>query len=432
MQKFTLTANQINNQTKQRISQTKMCKRVILSVLVIVCCHQLFYINGQRLLLETTFIYSFSSSEYNTVQVLSSAIVLQLIPWNIKYINADKATEYVGKEAYSKVQVAVIDTGVDYDHEEFRKRVFYINGYPYYYWGKSCITWGYNVITDEEGLEAVEDYDGHGTACVGIIAALNNDVGIIGVAPGINVYVIKRANEATEELTEESLNKIIEAIKIAAMGPDGIIGTDDDPEVISMSFGFYIDYPELHNIIKWAYNKGIVLVAAAGNKPDLGTSFPAKYPEVIAVGSVDENGHPSSFSSPGEIYAPGENIKTTFKGNGYAIMEGTSFACPHVAATVALMIAEDLKDKKRDLTPKEIREILINTAKQVNVNGKTIRIVDAYAAVKAVTSYNSNPSSDPPIISPYAYSLASSQEDFYENTTKLIVSWSDEYIIDPT
>jgi subtilisin len=129
-----------------------------------------------------------------------------------------------------------------------------------------------------------------------------------------------------------------------------------------MSFGSSVSSQLLEDECSYAYNAGIVLVAAAGNSgPGTDTiGYPAHYSTVIAVGATDSNDVIAYFSSTGSslsVVAPGVSIYSTYKGNTYATLSGTSMACPHVAGTVALILS-----KNNALSPSDVKTLLETTA----------------------------------------------------------------------
>jgi subtilisin family serine protease len=247
------------------------------------------------------------------------------VTWNVDRL-FDGA--YTGDEfASESVQVAILDSGIDSDHPDLVDN----------------IAWTY----DATGSGSTEDDTGHGTHVAGIIAAANNDQGVTGVYSDAEIYAIKTISSETMEGEWEWLE---EAIYAAVRGPDGQAGTEDDADVINMSFGSRDEVPPsyIHDAIKYAYDLGIVLVAAAGNDGDGDPStgevnWPAMYDEVIAVGALSPDNSITEFSNSGdfvEVVAPGDMILSTFLDGSYAQWGGTSMAAPHVSGLAALLIAQ--------------------------------------------------------------------------------------------
>lgn len=285
----------------------------------------------------------------------------QVIPWGISRIHAPDA--WINSTGVG-VQIAVLDTGVDKDHVDL----------------SANIVWGISVVGNKNSTKYRDwkDKNGHGTHVIGTIAALNNDIGVVGVGYNISIYAVKVLNDAGYGTWTDVAEGILWAIK----GPDGIIDKDHDgivagdpdddaAEVISMSFGGTTYSEEVKEAVKLAYSYGIVLVAAAGNEGYEGVTYPAKFDEVIAVAAIDENDSVPSWSSKGlevEISAPGVNILSTVPHNRYDYYSGTSMACPHVSGTVGLMISKILAEN-RTYTVDYIRNILHETADDIGAKG---------------------------------------------------------------
>jgi subtilisin family serine protease len=307
----------------------------------------------------------------------------QEVQWNVEMINAtDVWTTYsttYSDAAYGyhvTVRVAVLDTGIDYKHKDLQGAVSYcvvsLNNGKIFYRG-----------TD---LSKCADQNGHGTHVAGIIAARLNGFGVAGVAPKAVLYAVKVLSASGSGYVSDVAKGIIEATK----GPDGTAGTDDDADVISMSLGGP-DSQTLHNAVKYAYSYGVVLVAAAGNDGASSPSCPACYSEVIAVGAIDQSYNVPSWSNRNpDVVAPGVNILSTYPGNKYAYMSGTSMACPHVSATVALIEALRLAAGLKKLTPDEVMNVLRSTAIDLAPQGYDelygYGLVDSYAALQKALS----------------------------------------------
>lgn len=240
-----------------------------------------------------------------------------------------------------------------------------------------------NTRTFYEGtnLKNCSDPNGHGTHVAGIIAARVNGFGVAGVAPKVLLYAVRVLDASGSGYISDIAKGIVEATK----GPDNIAGTQDDADVISMSLGGP-DSPTLRDAVQYAYSYGVVLVAAAGNEGASQPSYPAAYPEVIAVGAVDSSYRVPSWSNRNpDLVAPGVNILSTWNNGGYAYASGTSMACPHVSGTVALIQALRLASGHQKLSPDQVRNVLISTAIDLGSAGYDslygYGLVDAYKAV---------------------------------------------------
>ncbi len=294
----------------------------------------------------------------------------QSTSWGVERIGGREAAEAVNDSAMSRVQVAVIDTGIDYDHPDL----------------DGNIAWGVNTVgpnSPTSGKQAADDDNGHGTFAAGVIAAEDNNRGVVGVAPNARLYSIKSLNDSGTGTVMD----IIEGIDRAMKGPDGERGTADDADVISMSFGTPDNNQAIEKAIEKA-SQSAVLIASAGNGGDGDTStnevwYPAKYDEVIAVAATNQRDETTQWSAEGsqvELAAPGYDVLSTRIG-GYGRSSGTSFAAPHVSGTAALLIGQDLADGERDQTDATIRATLRDTAKDIESAGIDRR--SGYGLVRA-------------------------------------------------
>lgn len=303
------------------------------------------------------------------------------VQWNIEMVNATDAwSEYsliYSSAAYGGgVQVAVVDTGIDYAHKDLQGAVTY------------CIVSLRNSKTYYEGtnMKNCADPNGHGTHVAGIIAARLNNIGVAGVAPKTNLYAVRVLDASGSGYISDVAKGIIEAVK----GIDDIAGTDDDADVISMSLGGPHSQA-LYEAIKYAYNNGAVLVAATGNEGASSPSYPAAYSEVIAVGAVDSNYTIASWSNRNpSVVAPGVNVLSTWPRNKYAYASGTSMACPHVSGAVALVQALRIASGKPKLTPDQMMSLVKSTAVDLGRPGYDEEygygLIDAYNMVQKALS----------------------------------------------
>ncbi|HBL83741.1 MAG: hypothetical protein A2Y17_08625 [Clostridiales bacterium GWF2_38_85] len=217
------------------------------------------------------------------------------------------------------VVVAVLDSGVDRTHEDLA--------------GSNILT-GYDAITRKSGVSS--DPLGHGTGVTGIIIAQHNELGVAGVAPDVTVLPIRVTSEKDQIYSAD----FIAGLRFAA---------DSGADVINMSFGGIGMSNTEQNAIKYAADKGCILIAAAGNEgnsiENAGKySYPASYDYVISVASINSNLEVSGFSQFNDrvdIAAPGESI-TILSVNGeakYTTDSGTSYAAPYVSAIAALALS---------------------------------------------------------------------------------------------
>jgi len=302
----------------------------------------------------------------------------QETPWGVDRIDAAKAwdTGITG----SDINVAVIDTGVDKTHEDLVGKTSGINfvgvGWP--------------------GNDDYDDTGGHGTMIAGIIAANDNELGIVGVAPGVNLYSVRvRANSGTiypdnypNHGNIYDFPDLCEGMKWCVAGLDGVLDTGDEfIDVINFSLGTWtinngqredpLHDSDFYYWVQKAYERNIIMVSAAGNQSrriekindplnpsgiNLGVDyvdaaeppiydFPPSYHECITIsatamkttGKPSERGDiPASFTSYGPaiwVSAPGASIYSTRNNGGYGTGNGTSYAAPHVVGVVALLLA---------------------------------------------------------------------------------------------
>ncbi|KQP70228.1 hypothetical protein ASF40_10440 [Microbacterium sp. Leaf288] len=276
--------------------------------------------------------------------------------WGLTKINAPDAWDVTKGSA--SVVVAVIDSGVDLDHPELAPLL--VPGFDMVDLGPNPTpNPGWRFEGDFAGRDAIpEDEVGHGTHVAGTIAAVsNNAVGVAGVGWQTRIMPIKaltrvvRISDGRVSGTGSSAD-VAAAIRYAA---------DNGAHVINMSLGSPSSTSVEASAVAYAVSKGVVVVAAMGNDGSSSPSFPAAYPDVIAVAAIQSNESRAAFSQTGphiDISAPGVGILSTYLAGGLATMAGTSMASPHVAGVAALV-----KAVKPSLTATEIGDILRSTAK---------------------------------------------------------------------
>lgn len=240
------------------------------------------------------------------------------------------------------IKIGIIDTGIDTDHPDL----------------KHAIKATYNSF---DGSTNVEDGEGHGTHCAGIIAA--NGL-IQGVAPEADLYIVKALSDKGEG-TEQSLVR----------GIDWCV--EQDVDIISMSLGSQSGSKKLQDALKRAVAKDIIPVCAAGNDSQgnlvkISIDYPAKYDETIAVGAIDFSSKISGFSSIGnvDVVAYGVDVLSTYKNGSYALLSGTSMAGPYISGSTGLIQANAKGKIGRRVTLKEIKLILSLEAKDLGKIGK--------------------------------------------------------------
>ncbi|TKI50764.1 peptidase S8 [Lysinibacillus mangiferihumi] len=279
---------------------------------------------------------------------------LSTVPDNLDKIRAREIWDETDQG--SGIIVAVLDSGIQTNHPSLKRNII----------------GGFNFTEDDEGkTEIYNDYIGHGTHVSGIIAALDNNKGVVGVAPKSNLLVLK----VIDKHGKGSFRSLINAINYAMewVGPYG-----EKVSVINMSLGATKSIEELRKVIKMAHSKGIVLIAAAGNEGDGDKetneiSYPGFYKEVIQVGSISEALTPSEFSNSNDnldFVGPGENILSTHINNDFVELTGTSMAAPFVAGSAALILKLKNSNEPR-LNPIYVYDYLLKHAlplKEFSIN----------------------------------------------------------------
>lgn len=254
-----------------------------------------------------------------------------------------------------KIKIAVIDTGVDYSHKDLKQNILInekeLNG------SAGVDDDGNGYIDDVYGWDFANndndpmDDNGHGTHCAGTIGAAHNSIGVAGVMANVSILPIKFIKASGSGSVEAAIKSIDYAIK---MGVD----------VMSNSWGGEGKSDILKDSIKRAQDKGILFIAAAGNSNsnnDLVPQYPASYQldNIISVASTTRSGNLSDFSCYGKksvhIAAPGSDIMSTFPGDKYKSLSGTSMATPHVAGVVGLYLSKNPKSNYLDIKDKLMR-----------------------------------------------------------------------------
>ncbi|MFE1746144.1 S8 family peptidase [Coleofasciculus sp. H7-2] len=285
--------------------------------------------------------------------------------WNLRSINVESAWD---ETKGAGMTVAVIDTGISRVPD--LKDTKFVQGYDFV-----------------NNRDEADDDNGHGTHVAGTVAqATNNGYGVAGIAYEASLMPLKVLSAEGGGTVAD----IAEAIKFAA---------DNGADVINMSLGGGGESQVMQEAIDYAYNKGVVIVAAAGNSNENSASYPARYPHVIGVSAIDSAGEKAFYSSYGagvDISAPGGAITgenpsggilqetISYDENGkliptFAAFQGTSMASPHVAGVAALVKASGVTE------PEEVLGVLKKSARVIPddaLNYFGAGHLDASAAVK--------------------------------------------------
>jgi subtilisin family serine protease len=269
-----------------------------------------------------------------------------------------------------EVVVAVLDTGVDYNHEDLTENMWRrpekMEPYHDNELGTIDDEFGYNAI---DGGDPMDD-NGHGTHCAGIIGAEGeNNVGIAGVNWKVQIMPLKFMNAGGSGSTKDAIEAINYVIDRKKAGVN--------VRIISASWGSTQKSRALGEVIRKAYENDILFVAAAGNSSvdnDRNPHYPSSYdvPNVVSVAALDRHDALASFSNYGAksvaIAAPGVDILSTWLGNEYEEKSGTSMATPVVSGVAALILAEHPQMSVDDLKKK----LLASTDPVPVLKGKTV------------------------------------------------------------
>jgi len=317
--------------------------------------------------------------------------------WALDTVDAFEAWDVV--TGTNDVVVAVLDTGIDWDHPDLAANM----------WTNDDGYHGYNIVDDNwfpmddniHGYDSSGDwvanvYTYHGTHVAGIIGAVtDNGEGMAGLAQ-VRLMAVKVMNESGE-------------------GTDGMVASgirwavDNGADIVTMSLGVEGTSATMVNAVNYARNNDVVMIAAAGNDGTSVVSYPGAYPQVIAVGATDDTDRRASFSNYGanlDLVAPGSMIYSTQGGSGYQYLSGTSAAAPHVAGVAALMLSVSPA-----LEPEEISSVINQTATDIEMTAYDPTtgwgIVNAFRAVEAVSAPRVTITDPPEFVEPNAtYSIS--------------------------
>jgi subtilisin len=270
----------------------------------------------------------------------------QETPWGIDKIEAPAAWA-VGRGAGAKV--CVVDTGADASHPDLGANIVAGRNFT-----------GGGPFANNVDPNKWQDGNGHGTHVAGTVAAIDNSIGVVGVAPEASLVIAKGLSDSGSGYA----SWLSEAIKWC--GAQGA-------QVVNMSWGSSSASSTIHDALK-SIAANTVLVAASGNSGGSQPGYPARFPEVIAVGATDSSDVVASWSNDGEdVLAPGVGVKSTVPGGGYDTYSGTSMASPHAAGVAALIIGSGTT------SPGAVRSTLSSTADAV-AGGVRINAASAVGA----------------------------------------------------
>ncbi len=269
----------------------------------------------------------------------------EIIDYGVKMVGAPLEWKETMGEG---IRVGIIDTGISTLHPDLKWR----------------IADGKSFLDEKKG--GIEDINGHGTHVAGIVAAEKNGIGVVGVAPKVKLYICKAFDNNGKTDYPAIEKSILWLIKCGV-------------SVINMSFSSSFSSKRYGALIRLAHKNGITMICAAGNEGEKGAGsmgYPANFNETIAVSAVDYRKNIASFSSRGsaaEISAAGIDIYSTFLGESYATLSGTSMATPIITGAVAILQAKGRLRYNRILTPDEIRLLLNIYTEDLSGYGKDDR-----------------------------------------------------------
>lgn len=300
--------------------------------------------------------------------------------WNLQYLGIRDVWE---KATGKGIIVGVVDTGLDFDHEDIQGQMWinekedlnnngrldpwpstevrdgvsgdfdFIdndgNGYADDVIGYDFVNVSSRNLGDDLDPDPIPyDEESHGTSMAGIIAARhNNGLGIAGIAYDSKIMSLRAFDISGAGESDDIAAAVLYAVMNGA-------------NVLNFSFGEEYYSPLLHDVIKFAYANDVVMVGSSGNNNWYRKHYPSDFEEVISVGGITERFYKSSVSNYGnrvDILAPGQAVPSLIPNNQYSAKSGTSVASPHVTATVALLLEQNPK-----LKPAEIKFILESSA----------------------------------------------------------------------
>ncbi|WP_425504357.1 S8 family peptidase [Salinilacihabitans rarus] len=277
----------------------------------------------------------------------------QTTPWGIDRVDADVA--HSNGETGAGADIAILDTGIDSDHPDLQANLGSGTAFVECKGGPSICR------------EPWDDDNEHGTHCAGTADAVDNSEGVVGVSTEATLHAVK----VLDKRGSGSFSDIAAGIEYVA---------DQGWDVASLSLGASSGSQTLKDAGQYAYNNGVLLVAAAGNDGPCTdcVGYPAAYEEFVAVSATSEDDSLASFSSTGpevEIAAPGEDVYSTIPG-GYDTLSGTSMACPHVSGAGGQLMANGY-------TNTEARQQLTDTAEDIGLadNEQGSGLLDVAAAL---------------------------------------------------
>jgi len=274
--------------------------------------------------------------------------------WGMIKVEAPQAWEVTTGSI--DVNIAILDTGIDLGHPDLASKV------------KASINF--------TGSATATDYYGHGTHVAGIAAAsTNNGIGVAGLGYNSTLMNVKVLGDDGSGY----YSWIAQGVTWAA---------DNGAEVINLSLGGSSPSLTLESAVNYAWGKGVVVVAAAGNSGSSAPFYPAYYTNSVAVAATDASDSLPSWSNRGDwvdVAAPGVSIYSTLKDNGYGYKTGTSMASPHTAGLAALLFSVVADFNGNGLLNDEVRSRIEANCDDIGLSGVGSGRINAYKAVSGLS-----------------------------------------------
>lgn len=251
----------------------------------------------------------------------------QVVPWGIARVG--------GYQDGTGLHAWIIDTGIDLEHPDLN------------------VGYGANFVTFGSTSESPDDDNGHGTHVAGTVAAIDNDIGVVGVAPNATVHPVKVLAKSGMGTTDAIV-----------AGIDYVAANAESGDVANMSLGGPGHQESIHDAVVGAANLGIRFSLAAGNEGDDAEDYEPAHVEhanVFTISAIDDQDVFASFSNwgnpPVDYAAPGVGILSTEAGGTVTTMNGTSMAAPHVGGLLLFLLppnADGLAQEDPDGIPDPI------------------------------------------------------------------------------
>lgn len=302
--------------------------------------------------------------------------------WSLDFLNMNEIWPVATGDG---ILVGVVDTGIDFDHDDFENQLWINseedinnngkfdpwlsteerdgvtgdldlidndgNGYADDVIGYDFVDVTTRNVGDDQVADPIPvDENRHGTNVSGIIGANSkNNFGVKGIAPGVKLVTLRAFDISGEGESDDIAASIVYAVL-------------NNVKVLNFSFGEKYHSPIIHAAVRFAFANGVTMVSSSGNNNWYEEHYPSDYQEVITVGSLIDDGRKAGSSNYGnrlDIMAPGVQLQTTDFNNSYRSVSGTSIASPHVAAAAAILLEID-----NSLTPETIKFRLLSSARE--------------------------------------------------------------------